>query len=82
MNMDEAETRQQLINKKLLLSGWNIKDPSLVTEELPIERNPVDRVEQPRPKYNTPIYTDYALLGKDGQPLAVKIVAGKLFFFN
>ena len=69
--MDEAETRQQLIDKKLLLSGWNIKDPSLVTEELSINRIPVDRVEQPYSEYNTPIYTDYALLGKDGQPLAV-----------
>lgn len=69
--MDEAETRQQLIDKKLLLSGWNIKDPSLVTEELPIERGPADRLKHPHSKYNTPIYTDYALLGKDGQPLAV-----------
>jgi len=48
--MDEAETRQQLIDKKLLLSGWNIKDPSLVTEELPIERGSADRIKQPRPK--------------------------------
>lgn len=43
--MDEAETRQQLIDKKLLLSGWNIKDPSLVTEELPIFAFDLDRNE-------------------------------------
>lgn len=71
MNMDEVETRQQLIDKKLLQSGWNVKDPSRVTEELPIKRGPGDRVKQPGLRYGNPIYTDYALLGRDGRPLAV-----------
>ncbi len=69
--MDEAGTRQYLIDKKLLQAGWNVKDPSQVTEELPIEREPADKVKHPTPVYGSKIYSDYALLGKDGGILAV-----------
>jgi len=60
--MDEAETRQQLIDKKLSQSGWNVKGPSWVTEELPIKRGPADRIKQPGIAYGSQINSDYALL--------------------
>ncbi len=69
--MDEAETRQRLIDKKLLQSGWNVKDPSMVTMELPIERGPRDRIKESGSVYRAHLFTDYALLGRDGRPLAV-----------
>jgi len=69
--MDEAETRQRLIDKKLLQSGWNVKDPSLVTVELPIERGQRDRIKEPGSVYRSHLFTDYALLGRDARPLAV-----------
>lgn len=69
--MDEKDTRQNLIDKKLLQSGWNVKDPSRVTEELPIERKPADRVKERCVVYGSQIFSDYALLGNDGCILAV-----------
>jgi len=33
MTLNEAQTRQQIIDKRLLQAGWNVKNPSLVTEE-------------------------------------------------
>ena len=33
----EAETRQEIIDKRLALAAWNVKDPSQVTEELDID---------------------------------------------
>ncbi len=33
----EAQTRQQVIDRRLALAGWNVKDPSQVTEELDID---------------------------------------------
>ena len=32
----EQETRQQIIDKHLKKAGWDVKDPSQVTEELDI----------------------------------------------
>ncbi len=34
--MDEKRTRQEIIDRNLWLAGWNVKDPSQVTEELEI----------------------------------------------
>jgi len=36
MPHSEAETRQQIIDKRLAKAGWNVKDPAMVTEELDI----------------------------------------------
>jgi type I restriction enzyme, R subunit len=66
----EKDTRQQIIDKRLARAGWDVKDPSQVTEELDII---VDRKKaaDPREKYAGHQFADYALLGKDGYPLAV-----------
>ena len=36
MTLNEAETRQQLIDRMLLLAGWDVSDPSQVIQELDI----------------------------------------------
>ena len=38
--MDEKTTRIEIIDKKLAIAGWNVKDPTQVIEELDIEINP------------------------------------------
>lgn len=68
--MNEAKTRQEIIDKRLAKAGWNVKDPSQVTEELDII---VDKkiAAEPKNPYSGHLFADYALLGKDGYPLAV-----------
>jgi len=36
----EAQTRQEIIDLRLANAGWNVKDPSQVTEELDIIIDP------------------------------------------
>ena len=74
MTKTEAKTRQEIIDKRLLKAGWKVKDPSQVTEELDIYvGNPVksNTAHDPPSKYSGHLFADYALLGKDGYPLAV-----------
>ena len=37
----ERDTRQQIIDKRLEKAGWNVHDPSQVTEELDIVTDPI-----------------------------------------
>ena len=67
----EAQTRQEIIDKRLLKAGWNVKDPSHVTSELDIWIGLPEGVDTPQHKHQGHQYADYALLGKDGYPLAV-----------
>lgn len=66
----EKDTRQEIIDKRLSRAGWNVKDPSQVTEELDIIVDPT-KAADPKEKYAGHLFADYALLGKDGYPLAV-----------
>ncbi len=74
MTKTEAQTRQDIIDKRLNKAGWNVKDPSQVTEELdiyigkPVKPNTTYETQS---KYRNHLFADYALLGKDQQPLAV-----------
>ena len=70
MSLSEAQTRQQIIDLRLAKAGWNVKDPSQVSEELDIITDP-KKAEDPQEKYAGRLFSDYALLGKDGYPLAV-----------
>lgn len=69
----EADTRQQLIDRDLRMAGWNLDDPTQVTEELDIDLTVGGRqlrsVRDPHP-YRGHQFVDYALLGR-GRPLAV-----------
>ncbi|HEC66328.1 MAG TPA: restriction endonuclease subunit R [bacterium] len=66
----EQDTRQQIIDKRLGKAGWNVHDPSQVTEELDIIVDK-QKAADPKEKYGGHLFADYALLGKDGYPLAV-----------
>jgi type I restriction enzyme, R subunit len=70
MPLSESQTRQQIIDKRLARAGWNVKDPSQVSEELDIISDP-EKAEDPGEKYAGHLFSDYALLGRDGYPLAV-----------
>lgn len=79
----EADTRQQLIDRRLALAGWNVDDPSQVIQELDIyvgggKPGPVR--ERPR-EYAGHQFADYGLLlgGKPGavQRCANEVVASK-----
>jgi len=70
MSSSEKDTRQNIIDKQLAKAGWNVKDPSQVTEELDII---VDKnlAAECKDRYTGHLFADYALLGRDGYPLAV-----------
>lgn len=70
-NINEAVTRQEIIDKRLLKAGWNVDDPSQVTSELDIWVGLPEGVIEPEHEHQGFQYADYALLGDDGYPLAV-----------
>lgn len=71
MTKSEAQTRQQIIDQRLKLSGWDVKNPSHCTEELNIWVGLPQGVREPQTPYQGYLLADYCLLGKDGKPLAV-----------
>jgi len=72
MSLNEAETRQQIIDRKLKLAGWNVTDPSQVIQELDIVlKGQGDTAAEPNPSpYAGHRFADYALVDK-GKPVAV-----------
>lgn len=64
--MNESQTRKELIDKKLALAGWDVRDWAQVRTELTVPL--IDQVGEAQAAYGR---TDYALLGKDGLVLAV-----------
>ncbi|MCK5320571.1 DEAD/DEAH box helicase family protein [Candidatus Parcubacteria bacterium] len=69
--MNEAKTRQEIIDKRLFKANWDVKNLSQVTSELDIWVGLPDGVREPEHKYQGHQFADYALLGDDGYPLAV-----------
>jgi type I restriction enzyme R subunit len=69
--INEAATRQQIIDIRLQKAGWNVNDPLQVTSELDIWIGLPDGVEKPEHEYQGFQFADYALLGDDGYPLAI-----------
>ena len=71
MDLNEAQTRAQFIDKQLLLAGWNVKDHSSVIEELEIHLNPKGTRERPpASEFEDKRFSDYGLL-LHGEPAAV-----------
>lgn len=70
--MNEAQTRQQIIDGRLLKAGWDVSNPSQVTSELDIWIGIPDELrDAPLTEYSGHQFADYALLGDDGTPIAV-----------
>ncbi len=65
--MDEAKTRAHLIDKELVMAGWNIQDITKVIEEYEIE------LDDNLPEFfdRTKRFVDYALLSKTGSIIAI-----------
>lgn len=70
-HINEAQTRQKIIDKRLLKAGWDVNNPSQVTSELNIWVGLPEDVKEPENEYQGFQFADYALLGEDGHPLAV-----------
>ncbi len=69
----EADTRQQVIDRRLKLAGWNVADPTQVIQELDIVLDPSGSVKDrraPRHPYEGHQFADYGLL-LAGKPCAV-----------
>lgn len=69
--ISEAKTRQEIIDKRLLESGWDVANVSQVTSELSIWIGLPNGAKEPEYKHQGFQYADYALLGDDGYPLAI-----------
>lgn len=65
MTASESQTRQALIDQQLAKAGWGVKSRSVVEEFL-------IRVAEDDPKWQGQHgFADYALLGRDGKPIAI-----------
>ena len=71
MTRSEAQTRKEIIDKRLKLAGWDISSPLHVTQELDIWVGLPQGVREPQTPYQGHLFADYALLSKDGKPIAV-----------
>ena len=71
MSKSEAQTRADLIDQQLALSGWNVKDPTQVIVEFNILTTLPEEMAESRNQYEGHQFSDYVLLGKNRKPLAV-----------
>ncbi len=71
MSKTEKQTRKEIIDKQLQLSGWNISDQTQVTVECDIHIDLADIIAEPGASYQIHQFSDYVLLGKNGKALAV-----------
>jgi type I restriction enzyme, R subunit len=71
LSASESQTRSELIDSQLAVSGWDVKDLTQVIEEFDILTSLPLGVSEPRTPYEGHQFSDYVLLGKDRKPLAV-----------
>lgn len=71
MDLTEAQTRVQLIDRHLALAGWHVRDRAQVIEELEIHLR-ADQTAYPKASYaeGDSRFSDYGLL-LNGDPAAV-----------
>ncbi|HKV70186.1 MAG TPA: DEAD/DEAH box helicase family protein [Gemmatimonadales bacterium] len=58
----ESDTRQQLVDDRLALAGWNVRDPTQVIQELDIYVGGAGRVREAATRYTGHRFADYALM--------------------
>ena len=71
MTKTEAQTRIEIIDKKLGQAGWNINDPQQVVHEFDILIDLPEGIKEAQIPYQGHQYSDYVILAKNGKPLAV-----------
>lgn len=69
--INEAKTRQEIIDKRLLKSWWDVHNPSHVTSELDIWVGLPEWIEEKQHDKQWSQFADYALLWDDWYPLAI-----------
>jgi type I restriction enzyme, R subunit len=75
--MDEKQTRKDRIDLLLGASGWDVSDRTQVRQEFHIhpsagdEEGKVHAVHEEPAEYGASRFSDYVLLSKSGNPLAV-----------
>jgi len=67
----EAQTREELIDAKLIEAGWDVNNLSQVIKEFDICPPRPSIVAEPHEHYGEHQFCDYILLGKDGKTIAV-----------
>jgi type I restriction enzyme, R subunit len=67
----ESETRKNIIDLRLKAAGWDVSDKSQVTEELYVSSSNSNVLLEKSAFYASREFSDYALLGKNGKPIAV-----------
>src|SRR4051812_12652416 len=68
MSMLEKDTRQLLIDQRLLAAGWDVTNPAAVTVEFRVD---VSAARSIREGETVAGFADYILRDRAGQPLAV-----------
>jgi len=69
-NADEAQMRREQIDRQLAQAGWDVSEPSVVTELRLTDAH--GTLRESGVTYDTGSeYVDYALLGRDGKPIAI-----------
>ena len=71
MPVNENQTRKKIIDKRLKVAGWNVSNPTQVTQELDIWGGLPQGVREPQTPYGGHLFADYALLSREGTPIAV-----------
>ena len=71
MTRSEAQTRKEIIDKRLKIAGWDVTNPTQVTQELDIWVGLPQGVREPQTPYQGHLFADYALLSKEGNPVAI-----------
>ncbi len=71
MTKSEAQTRKEIIDRRLKFAGWDVSNPLHVTQELDIWVGLPQGVAEPQTPYQGHLFADYALLSKEGKAIAV-----------
>jgi len=71
MTRSESQTRKEIIDERLKTAGWDVDNPTQVTQELDIWVGLPQGVREPQSPYQGHLFADYALLSKEGKPVAV-----------
>lgn len=69
--ISEAQTRRDIIDKRLKKAGWDVNEPTQVTTELDIWVGLPEGVTEAVHEHQGHQYVDYVLWGENGSPLAV-----------
>lgn len=72
MKRNEKQTREELIDPKLQLAGWNVLDKKYVVEKgKACIETPVSGMPKTHENPSGNGFVDYTMIGDDGKPLAI-----------